>query len=425
MTMILVFLATLLLGVPISFSLGLTAVAGLYEMDPEFLIAIPQKLFATSNAYSMIAIPLFIMTGEIMGISGDIGRMMEFSRALIGRVKGGLAYVCLIVGTMIGGLLGMANAAAALLSTTLYPEMVKDKYAREFAAPFIAAVSVISPMIPPGLLFVIYGVASNTSIAAIFAAGFPTGIMIAMMLGLIVYAKGRNSDWPVSQTTTTHKEFLAISKRAAFSIFAPLMIFSFIAIGVCTPTEAAAVACVATFCVGTFVYKKIKFGDMKRILTSTAEISGAILIISAMGGVLGWNLTLAMIPQAIAVGIASISDNPLVILLIVQFFLFLVGMIMDSAPAVMILVPVFMPIMKRFDLDPVHFGLLMCLNLSIGLLTPPVGTVLYTTSAATGVPANRMIRAIWPWVGALMLVLSIITFLPQTVMWLPRLITQR
>jgi tripartite ATP-independent transporter DctM subunit len=319
----------------------------------------------------------------------------------------------------------MANAAAALLSTTLYPEMVKDKYAKEFAAPFIAAVAVISPMIPPGLLFVIYGVASNTSIAAIFAAGFPTGIMIAVMLGVIVYAKGRHSDWPVSRTTTTYREFLAISKRAAFSIFAPLMIFSFIAIGVCTPTEAAAVACVATFCVGTFVYKKIKFGDMKRILTSTAEISGAILIISAMGGVLGWNLTLAMIPQAIAVGIASISDNPLVILLIVQFFLFLVGMIMDSAPAVMILVPVFMPIMKRFDLDPVHFGLLMCLNLSIGLLTPPVGTVLYTTSAATGVPANRMIRVIWPWVGALMAVLLIITFLPQTVMWLPKLIAQR
>ncbi|MDR1535506.1 MAG: TRAP transporter large permease [Planctomycetota bacterium] len=422
MMMILVFVATLLLGVPISFSLGLTAVAGLYQMDPEILIAIPQKLFATSNSYSMVAIPLFIMAGEIMGISGDVGRMMEFARALVGKVRGGLAYVCLIVGTMMGGLLGMANAAAALLSTTLYPEMIKDKYEPEFVASFVASVSVISPMIPPGMLFVIYGVAANTSIASLFAAGLPTGLMIALFLAAIIYVKGKRANWPVSTTRATPGEFLLILKRASFSIFAPIMIFSFIAVGVCTPTESAAVACVINFLVGVLVYRKIKPRDVKRILASTAEISGAILIISSMGGVLGWNLSLAMIPQTIAAGISAVSENPLVIMLIIQAFLFFVGMIMDAAPAVMILVPVFMPIVQRFGFDPVHFGLLMCFNLSIGLLTPPVGTVLYTTSAATGVPPGVMIRSIWPWVGALSAVLLVITFLPQAVMWLPKMI---
>ncbi len=422
MMMCAVFVLTLVAGVPISLSLGLTAVVGLYQMDPSFLIALPQKLFATSNSYSMVAIPLFIMAGEIMGISGDVGRMMEFARAVVGRVKGGLAYVCLIVGTMIGGLLGMANAAAALLSTTIYPEMVKDKYEPEFAAPFIAAVSIISPMIPPGMLFVIYGVASNTSIAALFAAGLPTGLMIAAFLSFIIYCKGRKSNWPVSTATTTWREFFLTLRRASFSIFAPLMIFTFIAVGVCTPTEAAAVACVINFCVGVFFYKRIKFRDVKRILASTAEISGAILIISSMGGVLGWNLSLAMIPQTIAKGISAVSENPLVILVIVQLFLFFVGMIMDAAPAIMILVPVFMPIVQRFGFDPVHFGLLMCLNLSIGLLTPPVGTVLYTTAAATGLPTNTIVRTVWPWVGALTVVLLVVSLFPQSVMWLPRML---
>ncbi len=419
MIMVLIFVVTLALGVPIAYSLGLTAVVGLYSMNPEFLIAIPQKLLATSNSYSMIAIPLFVMTGELMECSGDISRMMEFARTAIGRVRGATAYVCLLVGTLMGGLLGMANAAAALLGTTLYPEMVKDGIDEEFAAPYIAAISVISPMIPPGMLFVIYGVAANCSISDLFATGFPAGFFIAFVLLVITWIFAKKKQWPVSSEKHSAKEILIALKRAWFSILAPVLVFAFIAVGICTATEAAAIACVLELFVGVFVYKKITWQNLKKALTTTTEISGAILIISSMGGVLGWNLSLAMIPQAIAEGISAISDNPLVVLLIIQLFLFFVGMVMDSAPAVMILVPVFAPIMTRFGFDPVHFGLLMTLNLSIGLLTPPVGTVLYTTAASTGVSVDRMIRCVWPWVAVLMAILLVITVFPETVMWLP------
>lgn len=424
MLMIIVFLVTLLLGVPIAFSLGLTAVTGLASMDPSYLIAIPQKLFATSNTLSLMAIPLFIMAGELMGLSGDVNRLMNVARMAVGRVRGGLAYVSIILGMLLGGLLGMANAAAALLSKTIYPEMVKEDYGEEFSASFIASVSIIAPMIPPGMLFVIYGVASNTSIADLFMAGLPAGIMIAVVLAGIIFFKGRKAQWPVSETAVSGKEFLKALGKASFSILAPFITFASIAIGVATPTEAAAVVCVLVFLVGTFIYKKIKFKDMIRVMTHTAITSGAILIISAMGGVLGWNLSIAQIPQAIAEGISAISSNKIVIMLIIQLFLFFVGMIMDSAPAVMILVPVFMPIMNRFGFDYVHFGLLMCLNLSIGLLTPPVGTVLYTTSASTGLQADRMIKSIWPWVLALTVVLMIIAYIPDSVMWLPKLLAK-
>lgn len=424
MLMVVIFIVTLILGVPIAFSLGLTAVVGLFTTDPAFLIAIPQKLFATSNTYSLLAIPLFIMAGELMGLSGDVNRLMDLARAAIGRVRGGLAYVSIILGALLGGLLGMANAAAALLSTIIYPEMVRDGYEEDFSASFLASVSIIAPMIPPGMLFVIYGVASNTSIADLFMAGAPAGIMIAVVLCSIIFIRGRKSQWPVSEHKTTRKELFKKLRAAAFSILAPFVTFASIALGVATPTEAAAVVCVLVFVVGTFVYKKIKLKDMVNILVRTAISSGAILIISGMGGVLGWYLSIAQVPQAIAKGITAISSNKYVIMLIIQLFLFFVGMIMDSAPAVMILVPVFMPIIKQFGFDPVHFGLLMCLNLSIGLLTPPVGTVLYTTSTATGVPADRMIKSIWPWVICLTAVLMIIAYIPQTVMWLPNLLAK-
>jgi len=421
MLMIIIFIITLVMGVPIAFSLGLTAVVGLWQSNPAFLIAIPQKLFSTSSNYSLMAIPLFILAGELMALSGDVVRLMNLARALIGRVKGGLAYVSIILGMFLGGLLGMANAVAALLSTTIYPEMIKDGYEEDFCACFIGSVSIIGPLIPPGLLLVIYGVASGTSIADLFMAGVTPGIMVAAVLSIVIFILGRKADWPVSHHPSSGKDIVIALKKAAFSVFAPFITVVSIACGVATPTEAAAVVGVLVFLVGAFVYKKIKFKDMTKVLIRTATISGAILIISSMGGVLGWNLAIAMIPQTIAKGIASVSENPLVVMLLIQILLFFVGMVMDSAPAVMILVPVLMPVIKQYGIDPVHFGLLMCFNLSIGLLTPPVGTVLYTTSTATGVPADKMIKSIWPWVLVLFVVLMFVAYVPDSIMWLPRL----
>jgi tripartite ATP-independent transporter DctM subunit len=421
--MVVTFVASMLLGVPIAFVLGLVGMVGLAQMGPEFLMAVPQRLFTTANNYSLLAIPMFILAGELLGLSGDVSRLMNFCRALIGRIKGGIAYVTIVVGLMLGGILGMANAEAALLSATIYPEMLKDGYEDDFAAPFIASVSVVGPLIPPGLLYVIYGVCSGTSIAELFMSGIVPGLLVGFALAFVIFMLSRNPkrNWTVTSWSGWDNAWRNL-KSASFSIAAPFLTFVTVAAGIATPTESASVIVVAVALVGIIVYKKIKLKDLIPMLINSAVTSGAILIISAMAGILGWVLALDQIPQKVAMTMISISDNRIVILVIIQIFLLLVGMFMDAAPAVMILVPVFLPLIRQYGYNPAHFGLLMCFNLTIGVLTPPVGTCLYTTAMATGISVDRMIRAIWPWIGVLVAVLLLCTYFESVVMFVPNLL---
>ena len=226
MIMIIMFVVTLLLGVPIAYVLGLVGAAGLITMGPNYFPAVAQKLFSSANSYNLMAIPMFILAGELMGLSGDVTRLMDFCRALVGRVKGGIAYVCTIVGLLLGGILGMANAEAALLSSTIYPEMRKDGYEDDFAACFIASVSVVGPLIPPGLLYVIYGVSSGTPIAYLFEAGVVPGIMVGLALALVIFILSRNPGrkWVIHDWQGWRHVWSKL-KSAAFSIVAPFLTF--------------------------------------------------------------------------------------------------------------------------------------------------------------------------------------------------------
>lgn len=421
MLMIIVFIVALLLGVPIALVLGLVSFAELITMGPEFLIALPQRVFATSNSNSLMAIPLFIVFGELLELSGDIGRLADFSRALIGRVRGGLAYVTLILGFLLGGPLGTANAQAALMGSSFHPELVKNGYDEEFSAGFIATISCVGPLIPPGILFVIYGVASDTSIADLFMAGVMPGIYLLLVLAVVVFFEGRKAKWPVTQWLGWKNVWNTFVK-ASFSLFIPIFTIGIIMFGVATPTESAAVATVLTFLVGTFVYKTIKLKDLKPLLIKSAIASGAIMLIASMGGVLSWTLALERIPQQVADFIVGFTNNKFVVLLLIQALLFIVGMVMDASPAILILVPVLMPIINLYGFDPVHFGMLMCFNLTVGLLTPPVGTVLYTTAAATKIPVDRMVQTIWKWVIVCIAVLMFVAYVPQLTMWLPNML---
>lgn len=423
MILIITFIVTMIVGVPIAYVLGLVGAAGLITMGPAYFPTVAQKLFSSANNYSLMAIPMFILAGELMGLSGDVHRLMDFCRSLVGRIRGGIAYVCTIVGLMLGGILGMANAEAALLSSTIYPEMLKDGYEDRFSACFIASVSVVGPLIPPGLLYVVYGVASGTPIAALFEAGIVPGILVAIALMTVIFIMGRD---PKRQWKTHEwKGWRYVGKcfkDAAFSIVAPFLTFFCIATGITTATEAASVIIVFVLLVGTIVYRKIKFKDLVPMIIRSAVMSASILLIAAMAGVMGWVLAIEQIPQKICSFMMSMTDSALVVLLIIQIFLLFVGMFMDAAPAVLILVPVFMPIMQQYGLDPVHFGLLMCFNLTIGVLTPPVGTCLYTTAMATGVRIDRMIKGIWPWIGVLVLVLLVCTYWEGLILFLPKLL---
>lgn len=423
MALIVTFLVAMLAGVPIAYVLGLVGAVGLISLGPDFFPAVAKQLFSSANNYSLMAIPMFIMAGELMGLSGDVHRLMDFCRALIGKVRGGIAYVCTIVGLMLGGILGMANAEAALLSATIYPEMRKDGYEDTFSACFIGAVSVVGPLIPPGLLYVVYGVASGTPIGSLFEAGVVPGVMVAIALMSVIYIMSRDPkrQW-VTHDWQGWRHVWKTFKSAAFSIVAPFLTFLCIATGVATATESASVIIVFVLVVGTVIYRKIHFKDLVPLAIRSAVMSGAILIIAAMAGVMGWVLALEQIPQQICDLMLSLTNNPIIALLIIQVFLLFVGMFMDAAPAVLILVPVFLPIMKAYGFDFVHFGLLMCFNLTIGVLTPPVGTCLYTTAMATGVPIDKMVKHIWPWIGVLVLVLLICTYWQGLILFLPRLL---
>ena len=319
MIMVIVFAVTLLIGVPNAYVLGLVGAVGLIAMGPNYFAAVAQKLFSSANSYNLMAIPMFILAGELMGLSGDVSRLMDFCRALVGRVKGGIAYVCTIVGLFLGGILGMADAEAALLSSMISPEMLKDGYEEDFSACFIASVSVVGPLIPPGLLYVIYGVSSGTPIAYLFEAGVIPGILVGLALALVIFLLSRNpkQQWVIHDWKGWRHVWNKL-KAAAFSIVAPFLTFSCIAAGVATATESASLIIVLVAIVGMVIYKKIKIKDLIPMVIRSAVMSGAILITASMAGVMGWALAIEQIPTKICNFMLAMTDNGMIALLIIQ-----------------------------------------------------------------------------------------------------------
>jgi tripartite ATP-independent transporter DctM subunit len=416
-----VFIVALALGIPIAWMLGMCGVSYIFSMDPALIIVLPQKMLGSAANYGLLCIPMFILAGELMALSGDVNRLMDLARVFVGHIKGGLCYVTIMVGTMLGASLGSAIAEAALLGATLYPELRKDGYEEEFSANLIGATSIIGPIIPPGMPYIIYGVVANVSIKKLFIAGIMPGIYMALALSVTIFLLGLKRDWKKRKRVSIKEMFTAL-RRAAFSLLTPALALISIATGIATPTEAAAVLSMLILIVGIFVYKKIKIKDLPPIFIKAGVTSVAILLISDMAGLFGFALAYNQIPQHIATAVTSFSSNPYVILLMINVLFLFVGMIMEPLPAQYILVPVMIPIMERVGLDPIHIGMVLCLNLMIGLLTPPVGSALYTTAMATGVSPNKMIKTIWPWCGVLIVVLFFITYVPQSFMWLVKLV---
>lgn len=421
MIAIFIFIFSLLIGVPICIVLCLTGVTHMLAMNPELLISLPQKLFSSANNYSLLAIPLFLLAGELMGLSGDVDRLCHLARVVIGRVKGSLCYATVLLGAMLGASLGSANAEAALLGSVMYPNLKSDGYGEEFSAGLIGATSVIGPMIPPGLLFVIYACQAGISVRDLFLCGVSVGIFLVIALFFVIFYFSRKRDWPVGEKPAKGEVAHAL-KQAVFSLFSPIVALLCIASGVCTATEAAAVLSTLIFLVGMFIYRTINVKNLYSCLMKSAVSAAAVLMIGAMGGVLGYTLAFDQIPTKIANFVIALSDNRYVILLLINIMLLIVGMLMDATPAVIILVPVLLPIVSQYGFDPVHFGTVVCLNLTVGLLTPPVGTVLYTTASATGIEANKLVKSIWPWCGVCVLVLLFVTYVPQSILWLPNLL---
>ncbi len=416
---LLIFIVLLLLRVPISFVLGITTIVYIILSNNMGLLAsAPQRLYSALESYGLLAIPLFMMAGELMNSGGITKRLIDFSKTLVGHFRGGLAYVNVLSNMMLASIIGSATAQIAMMSRVMVPSMEKEGYSREFSASTTATAGLLGPIIPPSMMFIIYGVTSGTSIGAMFLAGILPGILFAAAIVILIALIGMKQKWP-TQERAPIPEMLKSFFRVIPALLIPGIIVVGILSGVFTPTESAAIGSAVAAFVGFFVYRELKLKDLPSIMMNTAISTATITMLIAMANLFGWMLSFEQIPQNIAAWMTSLTENPLVFLLIVNIFLLFVGMFLDGIAALVILVPIFIPIIANYGIDPIHFGVIICINLTIGLLTPPVGTGLYIASALGNVKMETLARAMLPFLSVSILALLMITYWPQMVLWLP------
>jgi len=416
------FFLFLLIGIPISLVLGMTTIVYFLVTGNTMLLdSTPQRLYSGMENFGLLAIPLFMLTGELMNRGGITNRLVLFARTLVGHVRGGLAYVTVIANMFLASILGSANAQAAMMSKVMVPEMEKEGYNREFASAITLASSIVAPIIPPSMIFIIYGTLSGTSIGGLFMAGIIPGIIFGLgFIALIAYM-GIKHNFPRSERASFQQIWDSFIKVMP-ALLVPIVITFGILSGAFTATESAAVASFIAFIVGLFFYKELKWNHLGPILVNTVIGTATVTFLIAMANLFGWLIAFEQIPQLIANSMLSISDNPFVFLLLVNLFLLFVGTLLDGIAALIILVPVFMPLVTGFQIDPIHFGVIICINLTIGLLTPPVGTGLFIVSSIAEVKFERLVKAVAPMLLVGIVMLFVVTYWDQTTLFIPRLL---
>lgn len=416
---LLILIILLLLRVPVSFVLGITTILYIiFSNNMGLLESAPQRLYSGLESYGLLAIPLFMMAGELMNSGGITKRLVDFSKTLVGHFRGGLAYVNVLSNMLLASIIGSATAQIAMMSRVMVPSMEKEGYSREFSASTTATAGLLGPIIPPSMMFIIYGVTSGTSVAAMFLAGVLPGILFALAIMLLIAFIGMKQQWP-TQKRANFSDMVKSFFKVIPALLIPGIIIIGILSGVFTPTESAAFGSVVAAIVGFFVYRELKLKDLPSILVNTAISTATITMLIAMANLFGWMLSFEQIPQSIAAWMTSLTESPLLFLLIVNLFLLFVGMLLDGIAALIILVPIFIPIIANYGIDPIHFGVVICINLTIGLLTPPVGTGLYIASTLANIRMESLTRAMLPFLSAAVITLFIITYWPQMVLWLP------
>ncbi|MBM7714298.1 tripartite ATP-independent transporter DctM subunit [Bacillus thermophilus] len=416
---LLVFIILLLLQIPIAFVLGITTIAYIIVSNNMGLMeTAPQRLYSGLENYGLLAIPLFMLAGELMNSGGITKRLIHFSKSLVGHFRGGLAYVNVIANMLLASIIGSATAQIAMMSRIMVPSMEKEGYSREFSSATTASAGLLGPIIPPSMLFIIYGVQSGASIGDMFMAGIFPGILLAITFIILIGYTGKKRQWPTQKRERISEVMISFIKVIP-ALLAPAIIVLGILSGAFTPTESAAIACIVALIVGFFFYRELKVKNLPSIFINTAVTTATITLLIAMANLFGWMLSFERVPQNIATWMVSLTENPLLFLLIVNIFLLIVGMFMDGIAALIILVPIFSPLIANYGIDPVHFGVIICINLTLGLLTPPVGAGLYIASSLGQVKLESLIKAIWPFLIASFIALLMITYWPDLTLWLP------
>lgn len=418
---IIAFAVFLLLGVPIAYVLGITTVVYIFATDNlGLLMTVPQRLYSGMESYGLLAIPLFMLAGELMNSGGITRRLVNVAKTFFGHYLGGLAYVNVVANMMLAAIIGSATAQIAMMSRIMVPEMEKAGYSKPFATATTAAAGLLGPIIPPSMMFIIYGVSSGTSIGDMFIAGVIPGILLGLSFMIVIAIIGYKAQWP-KQKRASVKEMGDSLIKVIPALLVPVIIIVGILSGEFTATESAAIASVVAIVVGFFVYRELKLKEIPKILMNTVVTTAVITMLIAMANIFGWMLSFEQVPQQIASWMVSFSDNPIVFLLLINIFLLLIGMFLDGIAALIILVPIFMPLLPAYDVDPVHFGIIICINLTLGILTPPAGSGLFIASSITGVTIGSLVRALWPFLLVSIIVLLLLTYVPALSLWLPGL----
>ncbi|MDK2798720.1 MAG: TRAP-type transport system large permease protein [Clostridiales bacterium] len=409
-----------ILGVPIGFAIGLTAVVLMFSMGMTDAMVLARRLITGVDIYTLLAIPFFMLAGEILNKVGLVNDILKFSSAIVGRIKGGLAAVNVVGSMLFAGISGSAVADTAALGSLEIPMMEKDGYDKPFSSAITAASAVIGPIIPPSIPMIIFGSLSQISIAKLFLGGAIPGILIGFsLLGYSLFiAKKRN--YPVSKAVS-FKEFIQVFKNTIWALILPFLILGGILGGFFTAIEAGAIAVIYAVIISFAVYK-VKIRDYVDILKGAALSTGVVMLVCAAAMALTWFLAVAQLPQTLTAILMGITENKWIFLLILNVLLFLVGMVIDLTPALFLLTPILLPVSRMYGIDPVHFGVILVTNLCIGLITPPVGTVLYVTTSISKIKLDRLVREMVPMYLVLFAVLMLITYVPMTVLWLPSMI---
>jgi tripartite ATP-independent transporter DctM subunit len=417
-----VFLVFLLIGLPVFFALLIAPGALLWLNGQERDIALLYRnVYNGMDSFPLMAIPFFMLAGELMNRGGITERLVEFAQAMMGHLRGGLAHVNVLSSMLFAGLSGSAVADTSALGSMLIPAMEKQGYTRRFSAAITAASSVIGPIIPPSGIMIIYAYVMGESVAALFLAGIVPGILVGIGLMLAVKVMADKYDFPVASRKYTWGERGQASLKAFFPLLTPVIILGGILGGLFTPTEAAAVAVGYAMFIGLFVLKTLQLPDLSDVFARAAMTSAVVLLLVGAAMAFKTVVSLSHAPETLAHWILSLSDNPLVLLFLINLLLFAVGMFLDAGPAIIILGPILAPIFVNLGIHPVHFAIIMSVNLTVGLATPPMGLVLFVASSVSGERVERIARAIVPFLLVEVAVIFLITFVPAISMTIPRL----
>ena len=411
------------LGTPIAFAIAISALSFFLVASDEVPLNIfVQKMVTATDSYPLLAIPFFVLAGAIMNRAGITRKLLALADALVGHVTGALAQMCTVLATLLGGLTASSSADAAMLAKVLGPEMTRHGYSRAFAAVITSCAAIITALIPPSIGLIIYGYIADASIGRLFVGGIVPGLMLAgsLMIVTAIISK-RRGYLPLRQVRASRAELFTAFREALWALSIPVFIIAGIRYGIFTPTEAGAITVLYVILVGLFAYRSLRLADLPKLLQETALDTASVMLMICAASAFGFYLAWERIPPQMAAWLVSLTQDPTMLLLLINVMLILLGTAVEGTSALIILTPIFVPILVKLGIDPVHFGIVLVTNLTIAGVTPPVGQMMFISSQVLKVPMDDYTMEVLPFLGALLGVLVLLTLFPQLTLWLPNL----